>query len=349
MFATSYIYFVFLVIMAERIAKKTRVAYLRSILKQDIAWFDSSINITELSSRLSKECQSIQTALGEKMGQVQITFSMSFAGFFFAFFRGWWMSLILLFVFPVMFIMTGFLMKAMKSGFSENLKAYGQSAGYAEQALNAIRVVQAFGQERIEVRNYERHLNRARETGVRTHLKSALALASFMFVIFGYYAYGFYTGSYLITGEVINSNSGKIYNIGDILSCFYGIVFGVMSLGMAAPQLKSITEGQVAGKMAYDIIERVPQIKVDEGERFDEKKLSGRIELKNVTFRYPSKLDQKVLENFSAVFEEGKTTALVGASGSGKSTIIQLLERFYDPESGQVLIDGQDIKNLNLK
>lgn len=144
MFVTSYLYYVFLVILAERLGKKTRVAYLRSILKQDIGWFDSSVTITELSSRLSKECQTIQTALGEKMGQFQLTLGTSFAGFFFAFFRGWWMSLILLFVFPVIFIVMGFVMKSMKAGFTENLKAYGQSAGYAEQALNAIRVVQAF-------------------------------------------------------------------------------------------------------------------------------------------------------------------------------------------------------------
>lgn len=111
--------------MAERIAKKTRVAYLRSILNQEVGWFESSINITELSSRLSKECLAIQTALGEKMGQFQLTMGTSFAGFFFAFFRGWMMSLILLGAFPVMFIMIGVLMKAMKSGFSENLKAYG--------------------------------------------------------------------------------------------------------------------------------------------------------------------------------------------------------------------------------
>jgi ATP-binding cassette subfamily B (MDR/TAP) protein 1 len=99
--------------------------------------------------------------------------------------------------------------------------------------------------------------------------------------------------------------------------------------------------------MAYDIIDREPAIKLDHGVKTGEVK--GRLELKNVTFRYPSKADQIILDNFSAVFEEGKTTALVGASGSGKSTIIQLLERFYDPESGQVLIDGQDLKSLHLK
>ena len=123
--ATSYIYFVFLVIMAERIGKKTRVAYLNAILKQEVSWFETEANTTELSARLSKECQAIQTALGEKMGQIMITLSTSFAGFFFAFFRGWLMSCILLVAFPVIFIMTGFLMKSMKSGLTDNLKAYG--------------------------------------------------------------------------------------------------------------------------------------------------------------------------------------------------------------------------------
>lgn len=154
-----------------------------------------------------------------------------------------------------------------------------------------------------------------------------------MLVIFGYYAYGFYTGSWLITKRVINSNNGEYYTIGDILSCFFGIVFGIMSLGQTSPQLKSITEGKVAGKMAYDIIERKPEIGLEEGATI-EQPVTGRLEFRNVTFRYPSKKDQIILDSFSSVFEEGKTTALVGASGSGKSTIIQLLERFYDPESG---------------
>jgi len=67
-----------------------------------------------------------------------------------------------------------------------------------------------------------------------------------------------------------------------------------------------------------------------------------------VSFRYPSRKDQLILKKFSAIFEAGKTTALVGASGSGKSTIIQIIERFYDPEEGSILIDGIDVKQLNL-
>ena len=77
--------------------------------------------------------------------------------------------------------------------------------------------------------------------------------------------------------------------------------------------------------------------------------VGGKIEFKNVDFFYPSRPDHKVLDNFSATFELGKTTALVGPSGSGKSTIVQLIERFYDVNAGEILIDGVNIKNINLR
>ncbi len=174
------------------------------------------------------------------------------------------MSLILFFAFPAFFLSTFLITMAIQSGFASNLKSYGQSAGYAEQALNAIRVVQAFGQELLEVSNYNKYLNNARTSGVKTHIKSGFAIGFFFFVMFGYYAYAFYTGSWLITKQVTNTNNGKVYTAGDIMSCFFGVVFGVMSLGMATPNIRAITEGRVAGKVAYDVIDRKPKILIDD-------------------------------------------------------------------------------------
>ena len=77
--------------------------------------------------------------------------------------------------------------------------------------------------------------------------------------------------------------------------------------------------------------------------------MQGHLEFKNVTFVYPSRPDQKILDDFTTTFELGKTTALVGPSGSGKSTVVQLLERFYDPKDGNVLVDGEDLKSINLR
>lgn len=227
---------------------------------------------------------------------------MSFAGLFFAFLKGWWFSLLLLAAFPVLMIMTSGMSKAMQSGFMTNLKSYGQSAGYAEQALNAIRVVQAFGQEKTEEANYEKYLGRAKAAGVKTHVSTSISIGLFIFGMFGYYAYAFYVGSILVLDGIENSNTGKPYNGGDIMACFFGVVFGVFAIGMATPNIKAVVEGQVAGKLAYDLINRVPKIQTDDPSAKKLGSLNGRIEFKNVSFSYPSRPEQKVLNNFSASF-----------------------------------------------
>ena len=108
-------------------------------------------------------------------------------------------------------------------------------------------------------------------------------------VIFGYYAYAFYIGSYLITKQVENTQSKLPYSSGDIIACFFGIVYGVFSLGQATPNIKALTEGRVAGKAAFDIIDRVPKILLDDPKSQPVGEVRGHIEFNNVTFRYPTR------------------------------------------------------------
>lgn len=92
----------------------------------------------------------------------------------------------------------------------------------------------------------------------------------------------------------------------------------------------------------FDTIERKPDIPLD-AETSKKHTLEGDIEFKNVDFYYPSRPETPILNGFSCKFEKGKTTAIVGPSGSGKSTVIQLIERFYKIEKGQILIDGESL------
>ena len=123
------------------------------------------------------------------------------------------------------------------------MKSYGQSAGYAEQALNAIRVVVAFGQEQKEEDNYSRYLTRAKTAGIKTHFKGAMVLACFMFSIYACYSYAFFMGSVWIYHDIYNQTFSRTYTAGDVLSCFFGIFFGMFSLGMAGPNIKAVAEG----------------------------------------------------------------------------------------------------------
>ncbi|CAF1398437.1 unnamed protein product, partial [Adineta steineri] len=113
------------------------------------------------------------------------------------------------------------------------------------------------------------------------------------------------------------------------------------------PCFQTFAEASASGSFVFDMIERA-NINVLDGEGKKPETIKGDIEFKDVTFSYPTRQESCILQNFSMKISSGKTIALVGASGCGKSTIIQLIQRFYDPDNGQILIDGHDIKTLNV-
>lgn len=118
---------------------------------------------------------------------------------------------------------------------------------------------------------------------------------------------------------------------------------------MALPDVKYFTEASVAAARIFSRVDRLPKIDGESTNGIVLNKLSGNIAFDHVMFTYPSRPETTILKDFNLHIEAGKTVALVGASGSGKSTAIALLQRFYDPDSGSVQIDGVDLKRLNLK
>lgn len=118
---------------------------------------------------------------------------------------------------------------------------------------------------------------------------------------------------------------------------------------MALPDLKYFTEASVAAQRIFVRIDRVPAIDGEETKGIVLDNIRGDLEYDNVKFTYPSRPDTMVLKDFSLKVEAGKSVALVGASGSGKSTAIALVQRFYDTDEGVVRIDGVDIRTLQLK
>lgn len=130
---------------------------------------------------------------------------------------------------------------------------------------------------------------------------------------------------------------------------FFCCVIATSSLTIIAPSVGDFTKAAAGAKDVLSMISREPKIDSASTEGLRPDKIEGRIELRNVTFKYPARPTVQVLDGISLVFEEGKTTAIVGSSGSGKSTIVALAERWYDPESGDILLDGHSMKDLNIK
>ncbi len=332
---------------AARVAGRIRVEYLRAILRQESAWFDLT-NYTELSARLSKETLSIQKAMGEKYSQIIFSVCMSLSGLSLGMIKGWSLALAMLGIAPIMLIGISVFGGFMGSKVKKTMLAYGQSAGYAEQAISSIKVVIAFGMEQMEGQTYNRFLEDAKKIGQKMAIGSGVSLGFFLFCIYCTYAYAFYIGGLWVDKERYNHAFDRTYQAGDMIAVFFGVLFGLFAVAGASPNFAAIIEGKSAARLAFDIINRKPEINQD-SEIAKKHKVEGQIEFKGVSFFYPSRVDQNILKNLSLTFEVGKTTAIVGPSGSGKSTIVQMVERFYDPSEGEILIDGVPLNRINLK
>lgn len=136
--------------------------------------------------------------------------------------------------------------------------------------------------------------------------------------------------------------------VGDVMVVFFSILIGAFALAGTSSEVSAFSFAVGAGSGLFAAIDRVPVIDSDSKEGYRPDTITGRIDVKDVRFRYPSRPDVVVLYGMSLSIPAGTTCALVGSSGSGKSTIVGLLERFYNPESGTISVDGTDVSKINV-
>ena len=164
MWVLSFIFFSFWSNIAEKVGYEYKYRYLHAVLKQEAAWYDEK-DSQELPSKISSECASIQKATGEKFIMIYYGLATSLGGFITAFAIGWKFAFAALGTFPFLIVGLIMLMVGIKVGHAKSAAAYAKSGAYAEQALNNIKVVVAFGQEKREIDNYVRHLDEAKKQG----------------------------------------------------------------------------------------------------------------------------------------------------------------------------------------
>eukprot|EP00349_Pseudokeronopsis_sp_Brazil_P005283 CAMPEP_0202972086 /NCGR_PEP_ID=MMETSP1396-20130829/33223_1 /ASSEMBLY_ACC=CAM_ASM_000872 /TAXON_ID= /ORGANISM="Pseudokeronopsis sp., Strain Brazil" /LENGTH=404 /DNA_ID=CAMNT_0049702121 /DNA_START=644 /DNA_END=1858 /DNA_ORIENTATION=+ len=250
------------------------------------------------------------------------------------------------------FIIFGIKLQASKVqvDFVKRLKAYSKSGRLASQALMGIKVVAAFGQEKSEIEKYNKSVLESWKIGKQQNCRLSLVKGIFFSIMMACYAYTFIVGTFWVTDEKYNHFKDRVYRPGDIMGCFFGIMLGLQKLSVIAPSIRALVEGKVAAQMVFNIVDSPAPIKFDdpEAQKID---LTGHILVHNVTFSYPASPEKPALRGVTVEAMPGQMIALVGASGSGKSTIAQLLERFYDVDEGNgcVMLDGVDLKLANLK
>ena len=327
---------------SERQIHAFRKNYLNAVLHQNIAWYDKQ-GAGAVASRITADIEHIKTGLGEKIGEVTKNLSTFAVAMILAFSQNWKLTLALFSIVPVIGI-TITLVNIVGGKYQINvLNHYVKSSAYAEEALSAIRTVMAFGAQKKMSDRYNSNLGNARSEAIKKALIVALGLGVVYFLLFSGYAIAFYFGAILLEiGEI---------TAGEIISIFFSVLIGAFCLGQIAPDVQAFMNATASGQKIFEVIDRAPEIDSSstDGIIIPEEKMKGRIVIEDVDFSYPTRIKVRTLKQMNLTIESNTTVALVGESGSGKSTIIQLLERFYNPIYGTITLDGYDITTLNVK
>ncbi|XP_040951407.1 ABC transporter B family member 13 isoform X1 [Gossypium hirsutum] len=379
-FASAWIGVAFWMQTGERQTARLRLKYLQSVLRKDISFFDTEARASNIIFHISSDAILVQDAIGDKTGHAFRYLSQFIVGFAIGFTSVWQLTLLTLAVVPLIAIAGGAYTIIMSTLSEKGEAAYTEAGKIAEevncihliyethnskvqetpccfsfgmillygvdfsfllvQVISQIRTVYAFVGEERAVKAYSSSLKNALKMGKRSGLAKGVGVGFTYGLLFCAWAFLLWYAGILVRHS--KTNGGKAF------TTIINVIFSGFALGQAAPNLAAIAKGRAAAANIFSMIDTdsKPSGQTDGETILPE--VVGKIEFREVCFAYPSR-PGTVFEKLSFSIDAGKTFAVVGPSGSGKSTIISMVQRFYDPTSGSILLDGYDLKNLQLK
>ncbi|KAL2336951.1 hypothetical protein Fmac_011397 [Flemingia macrophylla] len=326
---------------SERQAARMRCRYLKAVLRQDVAYFDLHVTSTsEIITSVSSDSLVIQDVLSEKIPNFLVNLTL-FAGSYITAFSMLWRLAIVGFPFVVLLVIPGLIYGKTLMGLSVKIREeYNLAGSVAEQAVSSIRTVYSFVGESNTLSAFSNALHATVKLGLKQGLAKGLAIGS-NGIVFAIWSFLCYYGSRLVVYHGVKG--GTVFAVGAALAV------GGLGFGAALSNMKYFSEAGSAAERIREVIRRVPEIDSDNSEGETLERVYGEVEFDSVEFSYPSRPDSPILNGLNLRIPAGKRVALVGESGSGKSTVLALLQRFYNPMGGEVRLDGVGIQKLQLK
>ncbi|ORY16984.1 P-loop containing nucleoside triphosphate hydrolase protein [Clohesyomyces aquaticus] len=327
----------------ERLVHRTREQSFRAVLRQEVGFFDMEENSTgALTSLLSSAPADLKGLDGTIIG-VNVSFlSTIVGGIILSVVIAWKLALVCTATIPVV-AGFGWIRLAMLTLFAQKIKkSHADSAAYASEAASTIRTVASLNMESRILKRYDEILSKHSKESIRSILSASTLYAASQSVTFLCAALAFWYGGTLIAKEN--------YTVFQFFVCFAALISGAQRAGLIFSYASGMSKAISASKDLKTLFNRQPSIDTwsASGENISKATFAGEIEFQNVSFSYPLRKDRVVIDDLNITIKPGQNIALVGPSGCGKSTVIALLERFYEPTSGQILVDGKNITGLNL-
>ncbi|KAL8518275.1 hypothetical protein ACS0TY_009585 [Phlomoides rotata] len=327
------------ILTGERQTAVIRSRYVQVLLNQDMSFFDTYGNNGDIVSQVLSDVLLIQSALSEKVGNYIHNMATFFSGLVIGFVNCWQIALITLATGPLI-VAAGGISNIFLHRLAENIQdAYAEAASIAEQAVSYVRTLYSFTNETLAKYSYATSLQATLRYGILISLVQGLGLGFTYGLAICSCALQLWVGRSLVT-------NGRAHG-GEIITALFAVILSGLGLNQAATNFYSFEQGRIAAYRLYEMISRSSSTVNHDGLILPS--VQGNIEFRNVYFSYLSRPEIPILSGFYLTVPAKKAVALVGRNGSGKSSIIPLMERFYDPTLGEVLLDGENIKNLKLE
>ncbi|KAK3638408.1 hypothetical protein LTR56_013048 [Elasticomyces elasticus] len=340
-FVIGYVGTLSICIAATRTTNALRKSFLDHLLRQDITHFDMQGN-GSVATQVTTNGNRINQGIAEKLYTCFVGISLFFSAFIVALAVQWKLALITMSIVPGMILSVGSCIGLVTPIENELTRLYSQAGTIAQDALGSMKTILAFGAQEKIVTMYDEYLKAAYKTGKKKSVLFGILFSSQNFFTISGTALAFWEGSRMY-------QSGEVEDVGKVITVILSVTLGATSVLFFLPQLESIINASSAASELFEIIDKPSLLDPLSSDGEQPTTCTGEIEIRNLNFAYPARPGVPVLQNLSLRIPAGKTTALVGPSGCGKSTIVALLERWYQPTSGQIIMDNHDIADLNTR
>lgn len=328
--------------LGERVTSDIRNAVYAHVLRQSPEFFEVT-QTGEVLSRLTTDTTLIQTVVGTSISMALRNLLLLAGGLMMMFFTSVKLSAIIIVMLLSVIIPIVLIGRRVRKLSRASQDRIADASGLAGERLNAINVVQAFAHEALEAAQFGKAVNRAFAAAIDRVRARALLTVTAILLVFGAIVFVLWLGAHaVIEGRMSAGELGQFI-------LYAAIVAG--AIGALSETLGDAQRAAGASERLLELLaERSPIISPAQPLALPRSTSNGsRLQIERVNFRYPSRPDQSALADFSLEVQPGDTIAIVGPSGAGKTTLFQLLLRFYDPQSGHIRLDGIDIRQLDLQ
>ncbi|KAK4988078.1 hypothetical protein LTR50_004194 [Elasticomyces elasticus] len=340
-FVIGYVTTLCICIAATRTTRSLRKSFLESLLRQEVWHFDNEGNGSP-ATQVTMNGNRVNQGIAEKLYTLVQGISLFFSAYIVALAVQWKLALITMSVVPaIVLVIAGCL------SFDAPLEAritriYSRAAVLAQDAMSSIKTIHAFGAQQKIVNRYDEYLQTAHKEGNKKSLLFGILFSAQTFLVMSGTALAFWEGFRMF-------RNGEIDSVGTVFTVVLSVTLGATSVMLVVPQIQSITNASSAASELFSIIDKPSLLDPLSPEGMRPDCCTGEVQIRDLRFAYPTRPTAQVLQGLSLSIPAGKTTALVGPSGCGKSTLVGLLERWYEPASGQILVDGYNIAEYNTK